>query len=118
MSVTWRPTWGPEFPVLNTESFVPDINGTSKGETFVSFSSRLEICARGKAMTDDLDQLKAQRRGHRGVATKYVQALVTGMSIDEPVINPVMSSQSSLKEDKQILQASPSDTGKLWRRMR
>ena len=47
--VTWRPTWGPEFPVLNAESLVPGINGTSKGEDFVlrwnccgSFVSRIE----------------------------------------------------------------------------
>ena len=35
MPVTWRPTWGPEFPILSTESLVPGINGTSKGEDFV-----------------------------------------------------------------------------------
>ena len=77
--------------------------------------------AGGKAMiTDNLDRLKARRRGHRGVATKYVQearALVTGESRDEPVVVRIKSLQSSLEEklellkrlDEEILQASPTE---------
>ena len=70
--------------------------------------------------TDNLDRLKARRRGHRGVATKYIQearALVTGESRDEPVIVRIKSLQSSLEEkfellkrlDEEILQASPTE---------
>ena len=70
--------------------------------------------------TDNLDRLKAQWRGHRGVATKYVQearALVTGESRDEPVIVRIKRLQSSLEEklellkqlDEEILQASPTE---------
>ena len=124
------PNVGPEFPVLNTESLVPGINGTSKGEDFVftlellwilCFPSRKPVHVAGrnwKAMTsNNLDRLKAQRRGHRGVATKYVQearALVMGESRDEPVIVRIKSLQSSLEKklellkrlNKEILQAS------------
>ena len=70
--------------------------------------------------TDNLDRLKVRRRGHRAVATKYVQearALVTGESRDEPVIVHIKSLQSSLEEklellkqlNKEILQASPTE---------
>ena len=70
--------------------------------------------------TENLDRLKAQRRGHRGVATKYVQearALVTGESRDEPVIIRIKSLINSLGEklellkrlDEEILQLSPTD---------
>ena len=70
--------------------------------------------------TENLDRLKARRRGHRGVATKYVQearALVTGESRDEPVIIRIKSLINSLGEklellkrlEEEILQISPTD---------
>ena len=96
------------------------------------FSSRKPVHVAGgtEAMTtDNLDRLKARRRGHRGVATKYVQearALVTGESRDELVIARIKSLQSLLEEklevlkrlNEEILQASPTEAieGEIVRR--
>ena len=67
-----------------------------------------------------LDRLKARRRGHRGVATKYVQeakALFEGESRDDSTFRRVRTLQNSLEEklallkrlDEKILQVCPTD---------